>query len=117
MVASLAARLGRFPFARRVHLNGCVSVSFGTGLGLGESRGPIQFGVRDVGVVVTPKQPRPSSGAAAATSDMYLRHVTYPQLTLHTVEDLAASLVRRHDASMPSSAQIGSGRLESTVSL
>jgi hypothetical protein len=33
---------------------------------------------------------------------MYLRNVTYAQLTLHAVEDFTASLVRRHDASMPS---------------
>lgn len=39
---------------------------------------------------------------------MCLGNMTHAQLTLHTVEDLAASLVRRHGASMPTTTHFDS---------
>lgn len=76
------------------------------GLRLGEPRGPIKFGVRDVGVVVAPQQPRPSSRATTATRDLHLGNVADAQSTLRAIEDFAASVVRRHDGSIPGSAEI-----------
>src|SRR3954469_1409975 len=42
-----------------------------SGLRLGEARGPVQFGVGDIDVMVASQQPRPAPSAATATGDMH----------------------------------------------
>ena len=65
----------------------------GSGLRLGEARGPVQFGVGDIDVMVASQQPRPAPSAATATGDMHRGRVASTQLALHAVEDFAALLV------------------------
>jgi hypothetical protein len=80
------------------------------GLRLREPGSPIEVGVRDVGVVVAPEQPRSSSCTTTAARDVGLRKMADAQFALHVIEDFAASLVRRHDPSIPGSAQADPSR-------